>query len=71
MERGKTNNTIDYGAIESKNKRFSINDKNSIPFVTEGIDNAESSEPSSASRMKPILRSWKGKKESARYLNSS
>ena len=68
MEASKVNKTIDAAGRDDKNFS-SVNDKNMIPQeVTETIENAESS--SANSRMKPILRSWKGKGSNVRYSDS-
>lgn len=69
MEGSKVNKTIDFTNREVEKKRFSINDKNLAPQeISESIENAESF--SVLSKMKPILRSWKGKNEYPRYLPS-
>ena len=61
----KVNKTIDANIRDDKNL-YQVNDKNSVPNVqemTETVENVESNSNSSSasSRMKPILRSWKGK----------
>jgi hypothetical protein len=66
---GKINKTID--ATNEKHFFTAINDKNTVPHdVTVSIENSESNSSSVNSRMKPILRSWKGKPSNDRYIGS-
>lgn len=71
MDGDKTNKTIDIDSGINTKKHLSINDKNIV--VEDSSDNAESERPNDSNliKMKPILRSMKGKTENPRYSMES
>ena len=63
---GKVNKTIDVD-LRNNDKNYNYADREAPQEVVYGVENGESVTSSAVSRMKPILRSWKGKTSNVRY----